>query len=144
MKSKPVIKETIIQARASVVWKAIAGKDEMKEWYFSIKEFKPEVGFKFKFFGENEGKKYPTSCKILEVVQGKKISYSWSYDDFPAESIVTFELSEEGEGITTVRLTHEGLEKIPTGIKEYSRASHIEGWDQIIGVSLKEYAEKIA
>jgi len=144
MKSKPIIKEAIVHAPVAAVWKAITDKKEMKQWYFDIKEFKPEPGFKFRFYGEQAERKYPTSCKVLEVVQGKKISYTWSYDDFPAETIVTFELSDEGDGNTKVKLTHEGLEKIPTKIKEYSRESHNEGWNQIIGTLLKEYVEKTA
>ena len=59
MKNKPVVKEITVNAPASKVWKAITDKDEMKKWYFDLKEFKPEVGFEFSFMGgPSEDKQY--------------------------------------------------------------------------------------
>ena len=45
--AEPVIKEVLLNAPASKVWKAITDKNEMKQWYFDLAEFKPEVGFEF-------------------------------------------------------------------------------------------------
>jgi hypothetical protein len=72
IRAKPVIQEVRVDAPVSKVWKAITDTDEMKQWYFDIKEFKPEVGFEFKYYGQKEGKKYPTSCRILEVKKERK------------------------------------------------------------------------
>ena len=138
--SEPVIKEVTVNAPASRVWKAITNKKEMKQWYFDIKDFKPKVGYGFKFYGQKEGKRFPTSCIITEVEKGKKIAYTWSYDQYPAITTVTFTLMEEGDK-TRVRLTHEGLERIPTEDKDFSRESHQQGWEEIIGTSLKKYVE---
>src|SRR5258706_1074049 len=141
MVNEPLIKEVIVNAPASKVWKALTDKKEMKKWYFDIEDFKPKIGYSFKFYGEKEGKKFPTSCIITEVEKGKKIAYTWSYDEHPAITTVTFRLSDEGDK-TKVRLTHEGLEKTPTGDRDFSRQSHQQGWESIIGTSLKRYVEK--
>jgi uncharacterized protein YndB with AHSA1/START domain len=49
MGSTPVIIEVTLNAPAERVWQAITEKDKMKQWYFEVPEFKPEVGFKFKY-----------------------------------------------------------------------------------------------
>ena len=48
-KGKPVVVEQTYSAPAARVWKALTNKDEMKHWYFALKEFKPKVGFEFEF-----------------------------------------------------------------------------------------------
>jgi uncharacterized protein YndB with AHSA1/START domain len=141
MINEPVVKEVTLNAPVSKVWKALTDKNEMKNWYSDIKDYKPKVGYSFKFYGDLDGKKIPTSCIVKEVEKGKKIAYTWSYDEYPAITTVTFGLINEGDK-TTVRLTHEGLERIPTEDAGFSRESHQQGWENIIGTSLKEYLEK--
>jgi uncharacterized protein YndB with AHSA1/START domain len=142
MKSEPVVKEIIVNVPLNKAWKVISDKDEMKNWYFNIAELKLEKGFEFKMYGGEPGERqYPISCRIVEVELGGKLSYTWNYDDFPAETLVTFELFKEGHNIK-VRLTHTGLEKMPPESPEVSRENHVLGWNQIIGISLKEYLEK--
>lgn len=111
--NQPVVVERLFNATASKVWKAITDKNEMKNWYFDLAEFKPEVGFKFQFMGGEEGgKQYLHLCEITEVVPGKKLTYSWRFDGYPGNSFVTFELIEQGNK-TLLRLTHRGLETFP-------------------------------
>src|SRR4051794_8762333 len=97
MKNEPFVIERIYNASIDKVWKAITDKDEMKEWYFDLKEFKPEVGFEFEFYGGSPEKSYRHLCKVTEVVPGKKITYSWRYDGYEGNSLVTWELFEEGD-----------------------------------------------
>lgn len=90
--NNPFIIERIYNAPAIKVWQAITDNNEMKKWYFDIADFKPEVGFEFTFAGEGkEGEKYIHLCKVTEVVQEKKLTYSWRYKGFEGNSFVTFE-----------------------------------------------------
>jgi uncharacterized protein YndB with AHSA1/START domain len=57
MNKEPLVVERTFSAPVSKVWKAITNKDEMKHWYFDLKDFKPEVGFEFRFIGGTEEKK---------------------------------------------------------------------------------------
>jgi uncharacterized protein YndB with AHSA1/START domain len=142
MNPSPVIIETILNAPAEAVWQAITDKNKMEKWYFKVPEFKPEVGFEFKYYGGEEGgRRYPTSCKILAVEPGRKLVHTWSYDDYPHQTIVTFELFPEGAK-TKLRLTHEGLETMPPEYPGVSAQDHREGWTHIIGTSLKQFVEK--
>lgn len=142
MKTSPLKIEKTYNAPIEKVWKAITDKDQMKQWYFDLKEFKPEIGFEFQFYGQgHKGEQYLHLCKIMEVVPGKKLTYSWQYKGYPGNSFVTFELIAEGNK-TKVRLTHEGLETFPADNPDFASKSFMQGWTELIGTSLKEYVEK--
>lgn len=141
MENDPVVKEAVFEVPAEKVWRAITNTDEMEHWYFTIDEFKAEPGFEFKMYGERKGVKFPISCTVQEAVLNKVLSYTWSYDDFPAETLVRFELKAMDKH-TELRLTHIGLENIPPDNAYLSVQNHREGWDFIIDSSLKQYLEK--
>ena len=141
METAPFVIERTYNAKPDSVWQAITDKDKMKEWYFDLKEFKPEVGFKFEFSGGSEEQQYLHLCEITEVVPGKKLTHSWQYDGYPGESFVTWEIFDEGDK-TRVKLTHAGLHTFPQVSKDFSRESFTAGWTHIVGISLKEYVEK--
>ena len=140
METQPFIIERTFNSPTDKVWKAITDKNQMKQWYFDLAEFKPEVGFEFQFLAGNKTKKWLHLCKITEVIEGKKLTYSWRYDGYEGISYVTFELFEDGNQ-TRLKLTHEGLETFPSVVPEFAKENFIEGWNQIIGISLKEFVE---
>jgi uncharacterized protein YndB with AHSA1/START domain len=141
-KIAPFVIERTYQAPVSKVWKAITDRDEMKQWYFDLEAFKPEVGFEFRFPGQgSHGEKYLHLCKITEVMVDKKLTYSWRYEGFEGISYVSFELFAE-ENKTRLKLTHEGLETFPASNADFAKESFVEGWTHIIGTALKEFAEK--
>jgi uncharacterized protein YndB with AHSA1/START domain len=141
MTNEPFVIERTYNASISRVWSAITDKNEMKEWYFDLKEFRAEVGFEFTFEGGPDGRVYIHLCKVIEVIKEKKISYSWSYKGYKGESLVTFELFPE-DGSTRLRLTHSGLETFPESNPDLAKKNFVAGWTDIIGRSLREYLEK--
>ncbi|MEP6615085.1 MAG: SRPBCC domain-containing protein [Ginsengibacter sp.] len=139
--NQPVVIERTFNAPVSKVWKAITDKNEMKEWYFDLDAFKPEVGFKFQFMGSKDADTHFLHlCEITEVIPQKKLSYSWRYDGLPGKSFVTFELFEKGEQ-TLLKLTHAGLETFPSTNPDFAKENFVEGWTHIVNVSLKNYLE---
>jgi len=136
----PLVIEDTYEAPVEVVWQAITDRDQMKQWYFDMEEFKPEVGFEFTFKGENEGRVYIHLCKITEVIPERKLKHSWAYKDYDGVSYVTFELIPDGNK-THIKLTHEGLESFPD-LPDFSRNNFKEGWTMIIGTLLKDFVEK--
>jgi uncharacterized protein YndB with AHSA1/START domain len=140
MKHEPFVIERIYDAPVDRVWKAITDKEQMKEWYFDIAEFRPEVGFEFSFEGSNEDKRYLHLCKITDVVHERKLKYSWRYENYEGITFVTFDLFPE-EKKTRLKLTHEGLETLPS-IPDFARSNFEAGWTQITGSSLKDFVEK--
>ena len=138
--TEAVMIERTFNAPVARVWKALTDADEMRVWYFDLKEFKPEVGFEFEFTVEHEGTKYHHLCKITEVIPQKKIAYAWRYAGEEGNSLVTFELFDDG-GKTRLKLTHEGLETFPK-LPAYAKTNFEKGWTEIIGSSLKQYVEE--
>lgn len=141
MSNEPFVIERTYNAPVEKVWKAITDREQMKEWYFDIAEFKAEKDFEFSFYGGDEkGEQYLHLCKIIEVVPNKKLKHSWRYDGYEGNSFVTFELFDE-DGKTRMKLTHEGLETFPS-IPAFAKKNFAAGWTQIIGTSLKDFVEK--
>lgn len=140
--SAPIIKEVLLDATPAKVWKALTDKDEMRQWYFDLKEFKAVPGFEFEFEGGPEDRIYIHQCKIVDVIPIEKLSYTWSYQGYQGSTLVTFELFEEGER-TMLQLTHEGLENFSVNNNpDFDKKNFDAGWSHIIGKSIKDYIDK--
>ena len=139
--NEPVVKEVLLDAPVSRVWKAITEKDEMKHWYFDLEKFEAVPGFEFQFTGGTDEHSYLHLCRITEVIPQKKLAYTWKYDGYPGESEVSFELVPEGNK-TRLKLTHTGLETFPKDNKDFAKENFRQGWEEIIGKSIREYVEK--
>src|SRR5437763_6012729 len=96
MTHAPFVIERTYQASIETVWNAITNKDQMKEWFFDVSDFKPEPGFEFQFTGKNAGHTFIHLCKVTDVIAGEKLKYSWQYEGYEGLSFVTFELFAEG------------------------------------------------
>ena len=140
MKAEPFVIERTYNAPVNKVWKAITNRDDMKQWYFELADFKPEVGFEFTFKGGKDDVEYLHLCKITEVIPGKKLTYSWKYAGFEGISYVTWELFDE-DGKTRLKLTHAGLESFPPN-PDFVKENFVQGWTEITGKNLKEFVEK--
>ncbi len=140
MSAQPLIFERTYHASADRVWQAITNRDEMAKWYFDLVAFRPEVGFEFSFMGGSEENQYKHNCRITEVIPGRKLSYTWSYEGYPGESEVSFELFPEGD-YTRMVLTHTGVDTFPADKPDFAARSFQEGWRGILGSGLKNYLE---
>jgi uncharacterized protein YndB with AHSA1/START domain len=131
--------ERTLDAPVERVWTALTDVNQMREWYFDLKEFKPEIGFEFEFVVEHEGNNYHHLCKVSEVIPQKKIAYTWRYKGAPGNSLVTFELFPEDDK-TRLKLTHSGIETFPK-TPEYARKNFETGWTAI-STELEEFLRK--
>ena len=136
---KPLVIERVFNATAAQLWQAITTKEAMKQWYFDLAEFEPEVGFQFRFDVEHEGNKYIHLCEVIDVVPQQKLAYTWRYDGQPGNSLVTWELIPEGDK-TRLRLSHAGLDTFPK-LPDYAVQNFTDGWTAILGQGLKNFIE---
>lgn len=134
-----VVIERTMPAPIDRVWKALTEVEEMRHWYFELKEFEARVGFEFEFVVEHEGTTYHHLCQVTEAVPPRKLAYTWRYQGHGGNSLVTWELSPEGEK-TRLKLTHEGLDTFPP-VAAFARENFEQGWNEIIGKSLPEFLE---
>jgi uncharacterized protein YndB with AHSA1/START domain len=143
MKTDPLVIERTYNAPIDKVWSALTNNDELKNWYFKLEEFKPEIGFKFDFLGgPEEGPQYLHLCEITELVEGKKIAYTWRYDNYPGNSTVRWELFDKGNQ-TLLRLTHEDVHTLAENGKDFAKESFHGGWTYFVHTALKNYLEPI-
>jgi uncharacterized protein YndB with AHSA1/START domain len=89
------------------------------------------VGGKFRWDLSNaEGEKMTCRGEYRELQPGKKIIFTWQWEDDETwknhTSLVTVEL-EDHDGGTELRLTHEQLPN------EASRDGHTRGWNSALG-----------
>ena len=138
-KAEPLVVERTFDAPVAVVWKALTDKDDIKQWSFELQEFAPVVGFEFQFDVEHEGFKYCHRCKVTEAIPNKRLAYTWRYEGYAGDSLVTFELFAQGKK-TRLTLTHEGLETFPR-LPAFAKANFLAGWTEIVGTSLKNFVE---
>src|SRR5260370_9238393 len=132
--AEAVVFERTSNAPVGRVWKALTDVEEMRQWYFNLKQFKAEVGFEFEFVVEHEGTTYHHLCKVTEVIPQKKIAYTWRYKGHEDDSLVTFELFADGNE-TRLKLTHQGIEPFPT-TAAFARQKFEAGWTAIIDSEL--------
>jgi uncharacterized protein YndB with AHSA1/START domain len=138
--SDAVVVERTFNAPVTRVWQALTDVEQMRQWYFDLKEFKSQVGFEFEFIVEHEGTTYHHLCQVTEVIPQQKIAYTWRYNGEPGDSLVTVELFDEGKK-TRVKLTHTGIETFPK-MPAFALKNFEAGWTAIIGSELKQFVEK--
>lgn len=141
MLKEDFIIERTFNAPVNLVWKAITDSAKMKQWYFDLPGFKAEKGYKFEFLGGPEHQQYKHLCEVTEVVKEQKLSYTWRYEGYEGNTLVTFELTAEGEK-TKLKLTHSGFESFPKTNPDFAKENFAAGWTHIIGTSLKDFLEK--
>lgn len=135
-----VIKQKL-SAPVDKVWSAITERNQMKEWYFDIPDFKLELHHAFNFYEPGGENKYHHHGEILEIIPQSKLKHSWSYPEYSKDrTLIRWELEPQGEE-TLVTLTHKGLENFEHLGSDFSRESFQEGWQSIVGESLKNYVE---
>lgn len=140
--SIPIIVQYKVKAPVEKVWKALTDKQEMKSWYFDISDFDLETGHVFNFYEPGDEKKYHHQGEILEIIPDKKLKHTWSYPELSdGITTVTWELKQQGEE-TSVTLIHDDIDNLKELGANFSREAFAEGWNGIIGQSLKSHFEK--
>lgn len=136
-----ITEKILLNHSISNVWNAISNKNEMKNWYFDLDDFKPEIKFKFKFYGgEEDCKQYLHLCEVVEVVKEKRLAYSWEYLGYKGISFVEFELFEQENG-TLLELKHRNVEMIDKTNPDFAKENFVAGWKHIIQTALPNYLD---
>lgn len=140
MQTKTVVVERVLNAPVALVWSAITRVEEMRKWYFGLEDFRAEVGFKFDFTAGADDIRYKHLCEVTEAVINKRLAYSWKYDGYPGNSLVSWELEAQGDK-TLLRITHTGLESFAANGVNFTPESFTGGWTHFAD-ALKAYVEK--
>ncbi len=125
-----------INAPPTRVYAAWTDPEQLKQWWgpegVQTRNFNADarVGGKYRWDLVNqEGEEMSVFGEYRELIAGKKIVFTWKWDDDEAwetcNSLVTVELRDR-DGGTEIKLTHEQLPS------EASRDRHNEGWNSVI------------
>jgi uncharacterized protein YndB with AHSA1/START domain len=126
----------LIKAPRDRVYAAWTDPARLKEWFgpenVQTHDFIADVrvGGKYRWdFTNSEGEKMSVYGEYRELEPGRKVVFTWQWDDDEAwenqTSIVTVELDDR-EGGTELRLTHRQLPS------EESRDRHSHGWNSVL------------
>ncbi len=135
----PIVFKRTYPKPIAEVWAAISHLRKMHEWYFpEIPAFEAKVGFKTQFNIKAPSQDFLHQWEVLEVEEGTKLVYKWTFKDIPGASTTTWELKESRAG-TALTLTNHVLEDFPDEIPEFTVESCKGGWDYFINERLADY-----
>lgn len=133
------IKQTVIfEAPIQKVWATVSTSEGIAQW-FMPNDFEAKEGHEFHVqspFG-------PSPCKVLEVDEPNKISFSWDTDGW----VVSFLLKDLGGEKTEFTLIHAGWKSPDTVLPKANEKSSVIrermnfGWVDIVNERLKKVVE---
>lgn len=134
-----------INVRANRIYEAWTDPAQLKEWWgpegVRTRNLTAEVqvGGKYRWdLTSPDGEEMSAIGEYLELIPGKKIVFTWKWEDDEAwdnrTSVVTIELFER-DGGTELRFRHEQLPS------EESRDRHNEGWNSLLD-GLEQFVSK--
>ncbi|GAE30356.1 SRPBCC family protein [Halalkalibacter hemicellulosilyticus] len=138
MKALEDIKQTVIfEAHIQKVWDTVSTSEGIESW-FMPNDFQPIVGHEFHVqspFG-------PSPCKVLEVDEPNKLSFSWDTDGW----IISFLLKDLGNK-TEFTLIHSGWKSPDTIVPKSGEKNSIirermdNGWVELVNKRLRKVVE---
>jgi uncharacterized protein YndB with AHSA1/START domain len=133
--TRAITKSIEVNASSDIVFKALTDEKEIEQWFANAGvRFDPRTGgnVEIRTRRPDTGQVNTVRGKIVEFIQGKKVSYTWSGDSDAARagflSVVTWSLEAIGEGKTRITLVHSGL---PEDEKKYKET--VMGWAYFTG-----------
>ncbi len=142
MGSEPIVVEQSFSVQPDAVWQAVTKPGLMRQWYFEpIDDFRPEVGFETQFDIETGGRIFRHQWKVIKVVPGESITYTWRYEGFSGLGSTEWKLSKTDEG-TKLVLIWTGIESFPQDIPEFTWESGKAGWEYFIQQSLPSFLNR--
>lgn len=133
---KPIEKKVIINAPVTEVWKALTDTGKIEQWMLMPNNFKPVLNNEFAFNAQMNGNLFDIKCKVLELEENKKLTYSWSAPIFEGNTKVSISL-KNNNGATELTLVHSGFGENQKDVLE----SHSKGWDLRFVEKLKATVE---
>ncbi len=121
------------------VWRALTDPVLLAEWLLPVVDLRLEPGAAFTF----KTQPYPgwdgtVKCRILEIKERSKLSYTWAVGDMALDTVVTFELTPTALG-TRLSLVQSGFK--PDQKQNFGGARY--GW-KMMGGKLADLLAKIA
>lgn len=143
---EPVQVSQTFPVSVSQLWQSITEKEKMVGWFFpEIQDFQATVGFQTQFTVSFEGNDYIHQWEVQKVVPESFLSYSWRYEGFEGDSVVSWQLSpveQSNSGVSTrLDFRHTITKPFLTDDPAFSRDSCQGGWDYFLLQQMPAYFE---
>jgi uncharacterized protein YndB with AHSA1/START domain len=124
-----------MDAPVEAVWNALTDSTVLAKWLMD-NDLVPEVGRRFTF----RAQPMPhwdgiVNCEVLAVEPMSRLSYTWKGGTL--DTVVTWTLTPNANGGTTLRLDHSGF----TEADRFAYDGMSNGWAGLVGKRLKELVE---
>lgn len=128
------------QVAASKLWNAITRPEEMKHWYFNIRDLELKEGAVFTFYEAETGGAFLHRCMIRSIVPEQKFEHTWEHPSHSTGiSVLTWYIEAITENVSRLTLTHAGTESFADAGPEFAKENYMTGWKEILGYSLRNY-----
>jgi uncharacterized protein YndB with AHSA1/START domain len=130
--TEEIQKTIVIDASPTVVFKALIVEKELMQWFANqgaMLEARVGGTVEFKFL-RPDGARHTMHGNVLEIIPGKKLSYSWNVAS-ESKEVVTWMLEPVDGGKTRVTLVHSGFKK-PSQKDLESGMSLEAGWSHFV------------
>jgi uncharacterized protein YndB with AHSA1/START domain len=103
-----LVRHTVLAYPAHVVWDAITSRHALAE-RLAPNDFAPRPGHEFRIWFQPRFRVTGTvECRVVEVEQPRRLSYTWRVVQVPEPTLVTWELWPVGAGVR-LRVGHAGF-----------------------------------
>ena len=141
---RKIVQSVEIDAPPAKVWRHLTDGRLLSSWLMPTEHFEAKVGCSFLFrtvpVGDVGGWDGIVHCVVREVVDERRLAFSWTSSALGADTVVTITLDGLG-GRTRVTLEHAGWDGLPPE-KLWLVDEHDRGWSQLLGPRLKTQVEE--
>ncbi|MBN9283701.1 MULTISPECIES: SRPBCC domain-containing protein [unclassified Flavobacterium] len=131
------------QCTVEELWNALTQEEQLKEWYFPVQDFLPEVGHTFTFYESEKSKKYLHRCRFFNIIPYKLLEHTWEHPGHSKGiSRLKWELLPLNDSKTLLTLTHTDLQNFADAGPDFSVENYRMGWEAILNTSLKKHLDK--
>ncbi len=122
-------------------WALLTEKPHTANWWGDHVDLQPRSGGGFLEKWSDGTREVITSGEVTRCDPPFALEMTWADDDWPADTRVTFHLSEHGDG-TRLVLDHSGWSVHSPSRREKLICGHAHGWSQHLA-RLAEYATEV-
>jgi uncharacterized protein YndB with AHSA1/START domain len=99
-----------VSPQTDQVFAAIAAPSRRAKWLLPT-DFKPQLGFRFRFEGLTRGKSSTVQGQVIELEEASRLSYTWDDGEDDAPGVVSWTLTPK-DGGTHLTLEHTVAEPV--------------------------------
>ena len=141
--TRRVVQQVEIDALPADVWRHLTDRAGLSRWLMPTDDFEARPGHAFTFHtvpvGDVGGWDGVVRCRVLEVIDERRLSWTWTSNALRVETVVVITLDDLG-GRTLVTVDHSGWEGLPAE-QAWLADEHGRGWGHLLARQLKPQVE---